>query len=93
MAKKILSITIPEELVSQIDEQVKETGAKSRSAFITQLIQQRFTDYIIVLSKEEFDALNIFEGMMTPEEVIRQVVRRMVEVGQEVRKRRRLNVS
>jgi len=89
MAKKIVSITLPESLIERVDKEVEETHAKSRSAFVTRILKQHLSGQVVALTDEEFEALEMLGDTLhqTPSEIVRFVVDRMTPGLQEVKKR------
>ena len=83
MSKKIVSLTLPETLVERVDEKVEEVGAKSRSAFISEIIEQSLSGRAFSLTDEEHQALQVCAEtvQMSPEEVVKFVLDRIILSG------------
>jgi metal-responsive CopG/Arc/MetJ family transcriptional regulator len=87
--KKIISLTIPPDLADRVDQRVEETGAKSRSAFITELIEQHLSGQVVALTDEEFEALEMLGDTLhqTPSDIVRFVLDHLTPGLQEVKER------
>lgn len=89
MSKKIVSVTIPPDMVEQLDQKVKETHAKSRSAYITRVLKQHLDGWTFSLSEEEHTALRTYAKVLgkSPQEVVKQVLNLVTHAGEKVDER------
>ena len=87
--KKIVSITIDPDTLARLDEKVKETGAKSRSKFIADILQQSLSGRTFSLTEEQYTTLLIYSQTvkMSPGDVVKFVLARLVQAGEKVERR------